>query len=127
MEPTLYDGDVVLFRKADYRFGLASSWAFQSDQEDDPEETERQEVMEYEQFHCSATHHRLSLIQPLVPLRGHVVVYQDGATFHHSSNVFNSGGWNIKRVVALGGDVYPPVPAAEVRNDEMTKAILFCF
>ena len=126
MEPTLYGGDVVLFRKADYRLGLASSWAFQSDQEEDPDEEERQEVMEYEQFHCSAASHRLSLIQVLVPLRGHVVVYQDGTTFHNDS-YFNSGDWNIKRVVALGGDVYPPVPAAEVRNDEMTKAILFCF
>jgi len=122
MEPTLYDGDIVVVRSAD---GFWQRWTkrqdikspqhngesgFVDDDDDDDESYiddddsrwsyERRRVLQYEGEHCNVNSTPdLILRCPPIPVTGDIVVFQDPTTY------FPNHSWNIKRVIGLGGQL----------------------
>lgn len=118
MEPTLYDGDIVIVRTSD---GFWQRWTRnisitvstrqtedvdEFDQfggnDDDNDDTrwdyERRKVLAYEGEYCNANPiPNLFLRHPPVPVTGDIVVFKDPSTY------FPKSAWNIKRVIGLGG------------------------
>ena len=127
MEPTLYDGDIVVIRSAD---GFWQRWTkkqnditpsskmingedgfgdgdddFDNDDGDGDGDDrrwsyERRRVLEYEGEHCNVNPiPDLILRCPPIPVTGDIVVFQDPTTY------FPNNSWNIKRVIGLGGQM----------------------
>jgi signal peptidase I len=114
MEPTLFDGDIVVVRKAD---GLWQRWTrswpstlnvihppkgIQPVLLDDPLSSscyawavERSHVLQYEKEHCQSNPRTGWVRSPPVPVTGNIVVFQDPELYPSQ--------WNIKRVHGLGG------------------------
>jgi signal peptidase I len=105
MEPTLYNGDIVVVRKSDGIWQrYTRNWPTKSDkqQNDNHEEdydwaTERSRVLAYEKDHCRSSSFTGWVRTPPVPVTGNIVVYKDPQTYPPK--------WNIKRVIGLGGQV----------------------
>ena len=92
MEPTLKDGDIVVFRKSE-------SFLWRGNDDEGPEKQfEREQVQEWERTHCNQTISPSWFVKkPPLPVTGNIIVYQDPEYY--------PSRWNIKRVIGLGGQV----------------------
>jgi len=140
MEPTLYDGDIVVVRSAD---GFWQRWTkrqediasqkhngengydddyhgadnniYDDDDDDDDDRRwsyERRRVLEYEGEQCNVNPTPdLILRCPPIPVTGDIVVFQDPTKY------FPNHSWNIKRVIGLGGQMVL-VPFDDDDNDD---------
>lgn len=93
MEPTLKDGDIVVFRKSD-----SFLWRPKPDEENDAEKRlERERVLQWERNHCSQMAPSWLVKKPPIPVTGNVIIYRDPHDYPSQLN--------IKRVIGLGGQV----------------------
>ena len=104
MEPALFDGDVVVVRKSDgfwQRFTRPIGNDSQGRQADRHKHqrwaAERERVLSYEREHCNSNGSIGLLRKPATPITGDIVVFKDPEKYPDR--------WNIKRVVALGGQI----------------------
>ena len=111
MEPTLYNGDIVVVRKSDGIWQrYTRNWPkkqqneYSDDNDDDDMDKEncdwaieRGHVLAYEKDHCRSSSFTGCVRSPPVPVTGNIVVYKDPQTYPPK--------WNIKRVIGLGGQV----------------------
>lgn len=102
MEPTLYNGDIVLVRKSDGIWQrYTRNWPLHQNQNADDDDCdwaiERSHVLVYEKDHCRSSSFTGWVRTPPVPVTGNIVVYKDPQTYPPK--------WNIKRVIGLGGQV----------------------
>jgi len=126
MEPTLFPGDILVIRKAD---GLWQRWKFPSRRIEGNEEKnhsgrfneaderafERERVLAYEREHCNSNGSIGLFRKPPTPITGDVAVFKDPGTYPDR--------WNIKRVVAIGGEtvVKPPANSNTVRHGDVNE------
>jgi signal peptidase I len=107
MEPTLYNGDIVVVRKSD---GIWQRWTRHWPHHQQQNDTtvaattgdhewaiERGRVLAYERDNCRSSAFTGWIRTPPVPVTGNIVVYKDPETYPPK--------WNIKRVIGLGGQV----------------------
>ena len=99
MEPTLFSGDIIVVRKSD---GFWQQWTRPWENAENQSDSnlrwaiERERVLAYERDHCNSNGTAIGILRkPATPITGDIVVYEDPEKF--------PGHWNIKRVVALGG------------------------
>ena len=129
MEPTMYDGDLLLVRKSDnpwwqqltkyVKHNLKQCYSYLGEKKDwpnndrnldekDPEPAERilerRTLKDYERQHCATTP---SLqIKPPMALLGDIVVYKDPKYYYCQAEL--NARLNVKRVIGLGGQVVRP-------------------
>lgn len=106
MEPTLFCGDILVVRKSD---GFWQRWTRprtiegEEVMEDErPKDNiewaiERERVLAYEREYCNSNGSIGLLRKPPTPITGNIVVFKNPERFPDQ--------WNIKRVVALGGQI----------------------
>ena len=110
MEPTLFAGDIVLVRKAD---GFWQRWKTSSGNRtveggegkqqkempiiNDKFTIERERVLAYERKHGNSNGSIGLLRKPPTPITNNLVVFKDPEKYPDR--------WNVKRVVALGGQI----------------------
>ncbi|MGK3738663.1 MAG: signal peptidase I [Bacillariaceae sp.] len=115
MEPTLYCGDIVVVRKSD---GFWQRWTrprpLIKDEEEDEEEKkgtkgkkqpnkndnnewaiERGKILAFERDYCNSNGSIGLFRKPPTPINGDIVVYKNPEKYPDQ--------WNIKRVIAIGG------------------------
>lgn len=111
MEPTLFDGDILVVRKSD---GFWQRWTRPDndttlngdDRREDQKITqsankrwaiERKHMLAYEREHCNSNGSIGLLRKPPIPIKEDIVVFKDPGKYPDR--------WNIKRAVAFGGQL----------------------
>jgi inner membrane protease subunit 1 len=124
MEPTLYEGDVLVVRKSD---GLWQRWTRRwrpdgprNDDDNDGDDhqwaVERGRVLEWEQTNCRSGPHTGWVRTPPVPVTGDVVVFRDPERYPST--------WNVKRVIGLGGQtVLSKAPSSSSSCTVLTMSV----
>eukprot|EP00536_Pseudo-nitzschia_multiseries_P012289 jgi/Psemu1/208220/e_gw1.462.10.1 len=132
MEPTLFHGDIVVVRKSD---GFWQHWTRSFDKatierkegnyeherttDNNQWAVERERVLAFEREHCNSNGAIGLLRKPATPITGDIVVFKDPEKYPDR--------WNIKRVVALGGQImrtsYVPPYCIWVEGDNPKNSI----